>query len=187
MCDALPSLSSRQKQLLRKYFEFYRELSSGRRVPTTEAQRHFCEVCLGAAIPASEHEKAYLAFRATLAAEGLSEIQGIDHLELLTKPTENQGISARSDEASGPLLQPIEVKRVLESQAPGKGPPRCWACNGGGYISPLGRSGQQRCSACKGTGRSDSHFNDGYERYGREISATSPGFIYRDDRFGNRR
>ncbi|OFW48463.1 MAG: hypothetical protein A3G77_13340 [Acidobacteria bacterium RIFCSPLOWO2_12_FULL_68_19] len=43
---------------------FYEALASGDRIPSTEAQRHFVEACRGTAEPETEHEVAFLKYRA---------------------------------------------------------------------------------------------------------------------------
>jgi uncharacterized protein YifE (UPF0438 family) len=52
-------LSEEERTLLRRYLWFYRSLESGRRVPTTEAQRDFVAVCSGLAAAETPHEMAY--------------------------------------------------------------------------------------------------------------------------------
>ncbi len=58
------TLTQRERSLLRRYLPFYEELASGERVPSTAAQKHFVEVCSGAADPGTEHEVAFLKYRA---------------------------------------------------------------------------------------------------------------------------
>lgn len=58
------SLTQRERSLLRRYLAFYESLASGERAPTTEAQKHFVEVCGGLADPDTEHEFAFLKYRA---------------------------------------------------------------------------------------------------------------------------
>jgi len=53
-------MNKQEKQLLIKHWEFYHELDSGKKTPTTRAQEHFVSVCRGLAQPLTAHERAYL-------------------------------------------------------------------------------------------------------------------------------
>ncbi|MGC8495120.1 MAG: DUF413 domain-containing protein [Syntrophobacteraceae bacterium] len=55
-------LNEDEAALLLKYIGFYHALKSGERKPTTDAQSHFVEVCLGHASPQTVHEIAYRKF-----------------------------------------------------------------------------------------------------------------------------
>jgi ssDNA-binding Zn-finger/Zn-ribbon topoisomerase 1 len=68
--------------------------------------------------------------------------------------------------------------RCASAEAPAA--PQCWACNGQGYA------GRSKCSICRGVGRLVPSSQDSYDRYGRELSEP-PGYLYRDDRNGNRK
>ena len=51
--------SSSEQALLRRYLKFYRSLGTGKRIPSTEAQRHSVAVCQATAVADSFHEKLY--------------------------------------------------------------------------------------------------------------------------------
>lgn len=57
-------LSTRETSLIDRYLGFYRDLDSGSRKPTTPDQRRFISVCRGDIRPTSEHEIAYMKYRA---------------------------------------------------------------------------------------------------------------------------
>ncbi len=59
-------LSEDERRLLAVHYDFYRSLDAGKRIPATEAQRHFIAVCRGTASPQTDHERAYLRFKASL-------------------------------------------------------------------------------------------------------------------------
>lgn len=46
--------------LIKRYLSFYQELDYGVRIPITEAQKHFIDVCRGRCEPQTEHEYVYL-------------------------------------------------------------------------------------------------------------------------------
>ena len=73
MATPFDRIPQEQSELLTKYWQFYRELDFGRRMPASEAQRHFVEVCRGRAVPKTEHETAYLAGRRIVQYCKLSE------------------------------------------------------------------------------------------------------------------
>ena len=50
----------KEKELLEKYGDFYRDLDSGKRKPSTKSQEHFVLVCQGLAQPLTVHEIAYI-------------------------------------------------------------------------------------------------------------------------------
>ena len=66
-------LSEGERLLLVAHYDFYRLLDAGKRIPTTEAQRHFISVCRGTASPETDHERAYLRFKAAIAVAGADE------------------------------------------------------------------------------------------------------------------
>ncbi len=53
-------LTQEEKDVFNRYHEFYEDLDTGRRKPSTLAQRHFVECCRGRAVAETVHEKAYL-------------------------------------------------------------------------------------------------------------------------------
>lgn len=55
---------ARFAELIRRHLAFYRALAEGRRAPTTPAQQRFVRVARGEAPPTSEHERAFLLWRA---------------------------------------------------------------------------------------------------------------------------
>ncbi|OQX04534.1 MAG: hypothetical protein BWK80_53510, partial [Desulfobacteraceae bacterium IS3] len=60
---AWKELTKEEKELVLRYYNFYRSLDEGRRIPETKAQRHFRAVCHGIYAPLTPHEKAYLKYR----------------------------------------------------------------------------------------------------------------------------
>ena len=50
-------------RLLKKHLWFYRELATGKRLPSTPAQKHFLDVAFGIQKAESIHEKVYLKWR----------------------------------------------------------------------------------------------------------------------------
>lgn len=67
------TISDDDKRLLVAHYEFYRDLDSGRRAPTTPEQRHFIAACRDTEPPETDHERAYLRFKRAVAAAGLNE------------------------------------------------------------------------------------------------------------------
>lgn len=67
------TLSDDDRRLLIAHFQFYSALDSGRRTPTTAAQRHFVAVCRGTELPETDHERAYSRFKHAGGAEGVNE------------------------------------------------------------------------------------------------------------------
>ncbi|WP_114374080.1 DUF413 domain-containing protein [Elioraea thermophila] len=55
---------ARFAELIRRHLAFYRALAEGRRAPTTPAQERFVRVARGEAAPMTEHERAFLLWRA---------------------------------------------------------------------------------------------------------------------------
>jgi uncharacterized protein YifE (UPF0438 family) len=62
MSESRPSFTQQEKVLLYKYFEFYRALETGKRKPSSAAQRHFVAVCQGRASAETVHEKTYIKY-----------------------------------------------------------------------------------------------------------------------------
>lgn len=54
--------SKEELLLIRKHIRFYKALDSGDRIPDTEAQKHFVEVCRRRKTPETAHEKAYIKY-----------------------------------------------------------------------------------------------------------------------------
>jgi ribonuclease HI len=81
--------------------------------------------------------------------------------------------------------RPVAVSPVAATISSNEGKPLakdgCWACNGTGYVRP-----RIQCSTCAAKGRLSKGSSDAYDRYGRQLSDV-PGYIYRDDRYGNRK
>ncbi|MCI0691372.1 DUF413 domain-containing protein [candidate division KSB1 bacterium] len=59
MSESRPGFTPQEKVLLYRYYEFYRSLETGKRRPSTAAQKHFVAVCQGRAKAETLHEKAY--------------------------------------------------------------------------------------------------------------------------------
>jgi uncharacterized protein YifE (UPF0438 family) len=55
-------LTTDEKRLLNKYYNFYRSLDTGERKPTTKWQNHFVNVCRGELKPKTKHEEVYLKY-----------------------------------------------------------------------------------------------------------------------------
>jgi uncharacterized protein YifE (UPF0438 family) len=62
----MPSLTQREQDLLHRYRRFYLNLVEGRRVPGTDAQRHFLEVAAGRLPPVTEHERLWVRWQRTV-------------------------------------------------------------------------------------------------------------------------
>ena len=58
----MQKLNAWDRALLEKHLRFYQQLHSGERVPNTEAQIHFVQVCSGRLRPRTQHEIAYTRF-----------------------------------------------------------------------------------------------------------------------------
>jgi uncharacterized protein YifE (UPF0438 family) len=61
--SAARQLTDDERQLINKYLAFYQSLDQGHRIPKTEAQTRFVDVCRGRAMAKTLHEKAYLKYR----------------------------------------------------------------------------------------------------------------------------
>lgn len=59
MSESRSGFTPQEKVLLYRYYEFYRALETGKRKPSTAAQKHFVAVCQGRAKAETLHEKAY--------------------------------------------------------------------------------------------------------------------------------
>lgn len=59
MSESRLSFTPQEKVLLYRYYEFYRALETGKRKPSTAAQKHFVAVCQGRAKAETLHEKVY--------------------------------------------------------------------------------------------------------------------------------
>jgi uncharacterized protein YifE (UPF0438 family) len=75
-------LTKEEKELVLRYYDFYRSLDEGRRIPETKAQRHFSAVCRGIRAPLTLHEKAYLKYRYIQNAE---KYAGYEYSEVLAQ------------------------------------------------------------------------------------------------------
>lgn len=69
------NLTDQDYSLLAKWLVFYRELDDESRKPATDAQARFVRVFRGTAKPASEHEWAYLRYRAMKSQGKLAEYE----------------------------------------------------------------------------------------------------------------
>jgi uncharacterized protein YifE (UPF0438 family) len=56
-------LTEHELYLISRHLKFYKDLESGKRTPTTEAQIHFVAACKNEATPETEHEIAYIKYR----------------------------------------------------------------------------------------------------------------------------
>lgn len=72
-------LTDRERELLERYYDFYKALALGSRKPTTEAQNHFVSVCHGEAEANTEHELAYMNFRKLVTLSRMTEKQVVDY------------------------------------------------------------------------------------------------------------
>ena len=66
----VPSLNSRQRELMKKYLDHYKALASGRKKPMSESGFRFLRVCAGKEEPSTDHEIAYCAFQKDVAEQG---------------------------------------------------------------------------------------------------------------------
>jgi uncharacterized protein YifE (UPF0438 family) len=62
MADDFKNLTKEERSIIIKHLKFYQSLESGKRSPTTKAQKHFVDVCRGDATPKTIHEIAYAKF-----------------------------------------------------------------------------------------------------------------------------
>lgn len=64
----LSELSTAERALIERYLDFYEQVEHGKMELENEERRHFQTVARGLAAPETEHEKAYLAYKAAAAA-----------------------------------------------------------------------------------------------------------------------
>jgi uncharacterized protein YifE (UPF0438 family) len=78
----MPSLTQREQDLLHRYRRFYLDLVDGRRLPETNAQRHFLEVAAGRLPPMTEHERLWVRWRQEIRDRNVRAVKrrmGLDH------------------------------------------------------------------------------------------------------------
>jgi uncharacterized protein YifE (UPF0438 family) len=77
--DQLYELTAAERNLVNNNIDFYTSLSSGKRKPKTEAQRHFLLVCKGKAKANTMHELAFIKYRMELIAFQKEEKKRKEH------------------------------------------------------------------------------------------------------------
>lgn len=82
-------LTEKEKALIERFLRFYRDLDSGVREPTTPDQRRFVKVCREQIAPTSEHEIAYMKFRARRLIG--AQVSGRDQREPRSRQSPPQG------------------------------------------------------------------------------------------------
>jgi len=84
-------LTPAEQELLNHYMQFYRDLESGRREPTTDAQRHFVKVTMGQAVVETPHEMAYAKYMRMRARQRIEDTENSPIREPSEGPTEEWG------------------------------------------------------------------------------------------------
>lgn len=110
--------STRQKEILNKYLLFYKSLDCGKRIPTTEAQRHFVSVCRGKSQIQTEHEDIYIKYRNNLhhrQAVILSKREERKARRRQEKPVKHKSSRRRRDPAISRDLKTSERIRISKS------------------------------------------------------------------------
>jgi len=85
---------ARLAKLIKRHLPFYRALAEGHRLPATPAQMRFVRVARGEVPPETEHERAFLLWRARAehAARALdAEALGVARLRLKRPPLPGRG------------------------------------------------------------------------------------------------
>ncbi len=62
-------LTEKEKEMIRKYYDFYRSIDEGFRIPGTPAQKHFEAVCRGRRPAQNFHERLYLKYKKILSEQ----------------------------------------------------------------------------------------------------------------------
>ncbi len=73
MVDGPYDLTPQEKELLDRWFDFYRSLATGTQEPVTDAQKHFVVTTRGGAVSKTPHETAYNKWRRNQAAIEIAE------------------------------------------------------------------------------------------------------------------
>lgn len=96
MSESRPGFTPQEKVLLYRYYEFYRALETGKRRPSTTAQKHFVAVCQGRAKAETLHEKAYAKYMQLRVAqqtqsqqEAAAQEDFLDYEEESSRPQDN--------------------------------------------------------------------------------------------------
>jgi uncharacterized protein YifE (UPF0438 family) len=107
MSESRPGFTPQEKVLLYRYYEFYRALETGKRKPSTAAQKHFAAVCQGRAKAETLHEKAYAKYmqlRVTRQAQSQEEAAAqedfLDYKDESSHPQDNLNKLRRPNFAS---------------------------------------------------------------------------------------
>jgi len=104
---AIYELTESELALLDKHLTFYVELTSGKRRPTTEAQRHFIAVSMGHDVASTDHERAFMKWRRKMARGRAAETstEDVEQAPPGLRPYPSS-ISAKLDRAYDPGLSP---------------------------------------------------------------------------------
>lgn len=109
----LPALNAWDRALIAHYLHFYLDLESGRRRPTTAAQRHFVLVAHSRARPSTQHEIAFTRYRRSRPHEATAEPEATPNEE--ANPTGHDRcnfVLVRDDDdvsAEAPSPPPIDL------------------------------------------------------------------------------
>lgn len=93
----MAKLTENEKNLIEKYLNFYKSLDNGTRVPKTEAQKHFVEVCRKISEAKTPHEHAYIKYlgiRSQLSKVD-NEREFKNHQSIVEKRTDSRKIKNR--------------------------------------------------------------------------------------------
>ena len=140
----------RHRELVLKHAEFYRSLDSGARVPRTPAQQHFVAVCRGRVAPMTEHEHAFIAFRALVAKSRLSATEILNRQVRLTdadlrRPRFNRRSTHRASDK--PTRETPRKVRIREALLKATVPDTCTVCKR--KIRVLRTDQHNYCSTCR--------------------------------------
>jgi|TARA_B100000315_G_C14567051_1_gene583475 uncharacterized protein YifE (UPF0438 family) len=129
----MDKLTKDELKLTDRWLKFYRELDSGARLPTTDAQKRFVRVCTEEDTPSTEHELAYIKWK------HLNKISPKPSHKEFSKSVRLDRIQRANDKTADkkPASKPIAEKTFQSSFCP--------LCQGEGGLDG-------GCEACGGTG-----------------------------------
>ena len=123
MDAATATIGDDDRRLLIAHYSFYRALDLGSRAPTTPAQRQFIAVCRGAALPETDHERAYARFKQAVAAADINDAAVVASGFVLrpaalgegTDASEMVNIPVRSCVGCGPPIPPERLEAIPDA------------------------------------------------------------------------